>query len=120
MPLSQVVKGSPVVVVGKIEAIDVAKASEERVYDIAHITVSKVLKNTLEGYPIKVGDKLPLSMPSVNNKVQISTDLHFKKGTEGVWILEIKDKTFWATYPKDYQAADREQKVQKVLDQQKQ
>ena len=84
-----------------IEDIGVSQAPGAP-FDIAYIKVGEVLKNELRNRKIQKGDTIPLSMPSAKGTA-VSTNIRYRKGTEGVWILEYKDETFWATYPKDYQ-----------------
>lgn len=119
VPLEKLVADNPVIVVGKIEKIDVApppKANEPMfTYDTAYIAVSKVLKNTLGKTAIEVGDKLPLGMPSVNRRVAMSTDIRYRKGTEGVWLLERRKGQYWATYPRDLQSLKEEGKIAALI-----
>lgn len=118
MPLEQVVHDSPVVVVGEIKRIEPAKPATQpgpRRYDMASIAVTKVLKNTLPDLKIVVGDELPLSLPAKGG-MAISTDIHHAVGKNGIWILERKDGTFWATYPKDFQPLDKEAEIQAIIE----
>lgn len=119
VPLEKLLRDNPVVVAGKITRIDVAPAPEDgkrqRAYDTGYIRVSKVLKNALKKTEIKVGDELPLSMPSVNRGIMVSTDIRYPKGKEGIWILELKDGKYWATYPGDFQSKDKESTITSLL-----
>ncbi len=117
IPLDKLVADNPVVLVGMIEEISVSKSPKDK-FDIAYIKVAGVLKNELENRKIKKGEKVPLSMPSAK-KVMISTDIRYKKGTEGVWILEYEDETFWATYPKDYQPLKQREQIAQIIQKQK-
>ena len=116
MPLESVVSNSPVVVVGEIVEIKSAEPKEgERVFDTAYIKVEKVLKNTLSNHSVKVGDRIPLSMPSAKNTIQISTDISYPVETKGIWILDLEDKTFWATYPGDCQPESKEEEIKTII-----
>lgn len=118
VPLETVVKDSPVIVVGKIERIelpDPPEPSDARRLDIGHIKVRKVLKNALKDFELAPGDTIPLAMPSSLNKMRMSTDLYFKEGTDGVWILDRKDGKFRATYPKDHQPLEKRAEVLKAM-----
>ncbi len=123
VPLEEIVQNSPVVVVGKIEKIDPAEPWKEgmRNYDTAYITVSKVLKNTLKDTKITIEDKIPLSMPAIIRQgisglaLALGTDIRYRIGQEGIWILELKDNTFWATYPKDYQPLKKIKEIQDII-----
>ena len=117
IPLEKLVADNPVVLVGMIEEISVSKSPKDK-FDIAYIKVADVLKNELENRKIKKGEMVPLSMPSAK-KVMISTDIRYKKGTEGVWILEYEDETFWATYPKDYQPLKQREQITQIIQKQK-
>ena len=146
IPLEKVVERKPVVVVGKIVKIEVDKARHNTIYrvarflntmvskitrtrlakpgfyryDIAYIEVAKILKNELNEPAIRVGFEIPLSMPSINNSVNMSTDIRYKRGTEGVWILEYRDGTFWAMEPKDYQSLNQQKTITQIIHTQKQ
>ena len=117
LPLEKVIQQSHVVVIGEITSITIAdppKTEDQYQFDVADITVQEVLLNTLTNRVIKPKHELPLSMPSTQNKHDISTDIRFKIGQKGIWILELKDKTFWATYPKDFQPMSAEREVRTV------
>ena len=146
IPLEKVVAGNPVVVVGKIVKIEVDKAPRDIIYriarflntvvsrttrtrlaepgfyryDIAYIEVAKILKNELRKPAVEVGDQIPLSMPSINNSTRMSTDIRYKRGAEGVWILEYRHGTFWATYPKDWQSLNQQKIITRIIHSQKQ
>jgi hypothetical protein len=119
VPLERLLADNPVVVVGKITQIDVApgpaKGQTQQTYDTAYITVVKVLKNTLRNRRIKAGDRLTLAMPSVNRSSRVSTDICYAKGKDGVWILELKDGKYWATYPGDFQPREKEAEIAALL-----
>ena len=110
MPLEKVVEQNAVIVVGKIEKIEVGKPTEGRVMDTAYITVSKILKNSLKDNPLAIGGKLPLVMPGKAG-LRSSKDILYKLGQEGVWILEKRDGTYWATFPSDFQPLEKEKEI---------
>jgi hypothetical protein len=115
VPVEELVKDSPTVVVGKVERIKHAKPSNYA-YDVAYIKVARVLKHT-GGLPVAAGKEVPLSMPSIHNRSQMSTDIRYSKGASGVWILESREKspTFWATYPKDLQPHKEEPNIRAII-----
>lgn len=118
VPLREILRKNPVIVIGKIIRIDVTapeKLKDGYGHDTAYIQVSKLLKNTLKDHPIQTGDEIPLSMPSVNNTMKTSIDIRYKKGTNGIWILEKKKGLFWATYPKDFQKPEKEKEITELL-----
>ena len=119
VPLEKLVAENSVIIVGKSVEIKAAKLPNKK-FDIALIKVSAILKNTLKNKKqnIKVGDKISLGMPAAGG-LMVSTAIRYKKGQEGVWILEYKDKKFWATYPKDYQALKQKDKITKIIQSQK-
>jgi len=143
VPLEKIVKGGHVVVVGEIVRIKearplhfvvyqfadlfkemiakIARRKEpRRAYDIAYIEVAEVLKNELRKPTIKVGDQIPLSMPSMKNSVRTSTDIRYKKGTAGVWILRYHDGTFWVTHPDNAQSLNQQKIITQIIHNQKQ
>lgn len=113
IPLEKLLSENPVVVAGKIEEIKHSEDPKDR-FSIAYIKVDEVLKNRLKNFKLKVGDKIPLSVPATG-KISVSTDIHYPKGKEGIWILEYKDKTFWATYPADYQPLKEKSSIQEII-----
>lgn len=122
VPLEKVVQESPVVVAGKIEKIAHAerlKNDADYRYDIAYILVFRIFKNTLKDKKIKMGDKIPLRMPTINSKWQPSTDIYYNIGQEGIWILEYKEEFYWATYSKDYQPLEKAREIQDIILRQK-
>ncbi len=76
--------------------------------DTGYIKVDAVLKNTLKDKKVSIGDRLPLQFPSKKNKAMKSTDIVYRKGQSGIWILEYRHKAFHATYPGDLQSAEKE------------
>jgi hypothetical protein len=117
-PLEKVVNRNPLIVVGKIEKIEVAQPrGNDRVYDTAFIKVRKVLKNNVKGANIKPGVLIPLSMPSVKNKTRMSTDLTYKQGTDGVWLLSYDKarKAFATGRPDELQPLAKEQKITNII-----
>lgn len=119
VPLEKLIADNPVIVVGKIEKVDVsppAKDGKQAVTgDTAHIKVEQVLKNSLAETVITVGDTIPLAMPSQNAKLMVSTDLRYGVGTDGVWILEFKDDKYWATYPGDFRPRNKLGEIKALL-----
>jgi len=119
IPLETVVQENPLVVTGTIVKVKVNAGPEthdgSRLTDIGFIKVDAVLKNTLKDKDIKVGDRLPLQFPSKNSKVMMSTDIRYRKGQSGVWILEYRNNAFHATYPGDFQSADKEAEIKGII-----
>ena len=116
IPLPAVIGANPVVVTGEITAIDLAESQADKyVHDTAYITVSEVLKNELAGQTVVVGSRLALSIPSAGNTMQISTDIRYRHGQAGIWILEFRDGSYWATYPGDFQVIDRLAAVRDIV-----
>lgn len=114
VPLEDVIKASPLVVVGEIKRINAAPKSDYS-YDSAFIMVERVLKNTGTDKVGKAGSEILLAMPSENNKTHISTDIRYRKGQRGVWILEYHKGKYWATYPKDFQEISEESKIVEII-----
>lgn len=113
VPLDKLVADNPVVLVGKIEDIRVSQPLKDK-FDTAYIKVAEVLKNGLENRSINKGDRIPLSMPSAKG-LAVSTDIRYPKGTEGIWILKYTNKTFWATYPKEFQPMKQRDQIAQII-----
>lgn len=121
-PLDLIVEGSRVVVIGEIEKIHEAQANPEQEWglmDIAHIRVTEVLKDEMAGQDITIGQTILLSMPSINNKYEISTDLRYHNRQNGVWILDFDGKYFRATYPKDFQGLNQAKNIKSMITKQR-
>jgi len=113
IPLNELIAENPVVLVGTIEDVRVSQSSKGK-FDTAYIKVAEVLKNTLKKRKIKKEDRVPLSIPSAKG-IAVSNSIRYQKGTQGVWILEYKDKTFWATYPKNRQPMKQKDEIVRII-----
>ena len=107
--LEDFVKGKHLIVVGEIQRITTAPKSR-RAYDTAFIKIERVLRSPLRATP-KVGSAIPLSMPSVNNEMHLSWDIHYNKGQRGIWILHFEDGKYHAGHPMSLQPLSEEQNV---------
>jgi hypothetical protein len=99
VPLELRLAGAQYVVVGKIDRIVDGIERHNRTYDVGAIKVSKVLKGpkTLKEVKLMWPGPAPFA---------ISTDIKYRKGQEGVWILypdKEEENVFWASFPTDYQ-----------------
>ena len=118
IPLEERIAQNPVVVIGKIKSIRIAKPSKK--YDITYqyntvyITVSKILKNELKDKIIKKGSRLSIAIPSIINIKGYSKGY----SKERIWILDFKDNAFRAEYPKDYQPLTKEKELTLILEKQ--
>jgi hypothetical protein len=111
VPLELRMAGAKYIVVGKIDRIVDGIERNDRTYDVGAIKVSKVLKGP------KTLKEVKLMWPGPA-RFALSTDIKFRKGQEGVWILypdqKVKD-VFWASFPSDYQALANLPKVQEKM-----
>ncbi len=111
VPLELRMAGAKYIVVGKIDRIVDGIERHNRTYDVGAIKISKVLKGPKDLKEVKL--MWPGPAPFA-----ISTDIKFRKGQEGVWILypdkEVKD-VHWASYPSDFQQLKELPKVQAKL-----
>jgi len=118
LSLEKVIQQSHVVVIGEITHVTAADPPKDGImyqYDVADITVKEVLFNNLTNRVVAPKQNLPLSMPSVKNRARMSTDIRYEVGARGIWILELRDGTFWATYPKDYQPMSSEKEIRQIV-----
>ena len=111
VPLEIRMAGAKYIVVGKIDRVVDDLERNGRAYDIGAIKVDQVLKGPKGLKEVKL--MWPGPAPFA-----LSTDIKFRKGQEGVWIL-YPDKTekdvFWASYPSDYQQLKALPKVKAKL-----
>ena len=100
VPLELRLAGAKYIVVGKIDRIVDGIERNNRTYDVGAIKVQQVLKGPKTLKEVKL--MWPCPAPFA-----LSTDIKFRKGQEGVWILypdkEEKD-VYWASFPTDYQS----------------
>ena len=88
------------VVVGTISKPGKAIKRDGRTYNVGVIKPTTILKGKL-----KLKDDIRLAWPAPRGGLRVSTDITFRVGQKGVWVLTA-DKTlpvYWATYPTDYQ-----------------
>ncbi|MFP6900438.1 MAG: hypothetical protein VCA36_05815 [Opitutales bacterium] len=107
VPLELRIAGAAHVVVGKVDRLLDSVVVQGRTFAIGAIKVSKVLK----GPAVK---ELKLAWPGPA-PFALSTDIKFRVGQEGVWILRpFRDQkgVFAANYPSDYQALAKLPEVQ--------
>ncbi len=111
VPLELRLAGAKYIVVGKIDRIVDGIERNDRTYDVGTIKVSKVLKGP------KILKKVKLMWPGPA-PFALSTDIKFRKGQEGVWILypdkEEKD-VYWASFPTDFQTLANLPKVKEKM-----
>ena len=92
IPAEQQLSDAHLVITGKVSSTSYFYNSKRFVY----IKVDKVLKNDLDGYPVKSGDKVKLFLPPLR---KMSTDFKFKTGTAGLWMLKYSNGNFRAPFP---------------------
>ncbi len=109
----KLVADNPVIVVGKIESKKQDTTNPR--YAIGSISVTEVLKNTLDKSNIRVGGKIALSMPSQQRK---SVDILYNVGQGGIWILDYREDRFWAGYPDDLQPLSKKQEILSLIESQ--
>ena len=111
VPLELRMAGAKYIVVGKIDRIVDGIERNNRTYDVGAIKVQQVLKGpkTLKEVKLMWPGKAPFAL---------STDIKFRVGQEGVWILypdkEEKD-ICWASFPTDYQSLKNLPKVKEKM-----
>ena len=92
---AHVARNAPVIVTGEIVSIDVADPGT-RVFDVAHIKISRVHKNLLSGVQVKTGKEINVRMVGKNCRTRISTDLRYPVGTKALWLIFLeKDGHFY-------------------------
>ena len=99
VPLELWMAGSKYIVVGKIDRIVDGIERNDRTYDVGAIKISKVLKGPKTLKEVKLMWRGPA-------RFALSTDIKFRKGQEGVWILypdKEEKNVYWASYPSDFQ-----------------
>jgi hypothetical protein len=82
----------PIIVRGTISRIEPGQPmGNERIFDIAIVTIDKVFKNTLGDEPtVKDGGFVRVLMVSKRNAKRVSTDLSYPVGTAAIWLIDIR------------------------------
>jgi hypothetical protein len=82
----------PVIVRGTIVRVEPGQPmGGERVYDTAVIAIDKVFRNALGDEPtVKDGGAVRVLMVSTRNKFTVSTDLRYRIGTAGIWLIDLR------------------------------
>lgn len=113
--LPETVRREPVAILGRIVSIDRAPRGIQIGEDTAEILVEEVLKNSLDE-KITPGSKLKLFMPSANDELELSADIHFQEDQYGYWILQPVDNGFRADFPDTFHPLNERDKVLRALD----
>jgi hypothetical protein len=92
IPPEQQLSDAHLVFTGEVSSTSWALNSERFV----HIKVDKLLKNDLDGYPVKSGDKVKVILPDLKG---YSTDFKFKNGDAGLWMLKYSNGALRASFP---------------------
>jgi hypothetical protein len=96
IPIEEVVARNPLIVVGELRRIEHSPRTPLYSYDTGYILVEKIIKNCGDNRLDKAGVEIPLAMPSVNNEMHVSTDIRYRVGYRGVWLLHQKDGKYLA------------------------
>ena len=116
----QLVAQTDLIVVGKITKI-VEGGARPKDKSIATITVSEVVKGE-KGLKILKGLKtVKLGFPSRNRRMMASTDIFYKNGQQGIWLLrKAKDKDYFlADYPARLQPIKNLDKIKAIVKEEK-
>jgi len=111
VPLELRMAGAKYIVVGKIDRIVDGIERNGRTYDVGAISVKQILKGPKGLKEVKL--MWPGPAPFA-----LSTDIKFRKGQEGVWILypdKMTKGVHWASYPSDFQVLKNLPNVQAKL-----
>ncbi len=114
--LARSVRAAHIIVIGEITRI--ARAEEESVYkhDIAFINARDILrgKKTLRN---TIGNTraVPLSFPSIHNRLHVSTDVRYKTGDLGIWLLQVHDGRIVGCRPLSLLPLAQRSRVERIL-----
>lgn len=115
VPLEVMVDEANLIVAGTVDRIVDAGFGQPignrvRPYDAAVVTV----KSTLKGPKKK---EVRIAQPSKGGGVAISTDIRFRKGQQGIWLLkwDPHQKIYWATHPIQYQQPNQQKLLEKTV-----
>ncbi len=109
----KLVEQSDIIVTGEIT--EVAQGGKGRAdKSIATIKVNSVLKGEKDLKTVK------LAYPSENRSMRRSTDIFYKKGQKGIWLLKkAVDKDYYvARYPGRFKPIDKLDAIKAIIEQQ--
>lgn len=113
IPLDQVIAKADIVVVGKIGKVAAFEGPMvgARTHDLGTIDIKEVLKGDPKLKSVK------LAWPAAAGGIVTSTDLRYRAGQDGIWILkkDAKADNYWATYPKDFQPIGELKKIKEIV-----
>ncbi|MCP4677658.1 MAG: hypothetical protein GY854_19505 [Deltaproteobacteria bacterium] len=115
--LARSVRRARVIVVGEITRVARATGDSTYNHDVGFIRVSKVLKGARNLRSI-LGqtEKVPFCFPSVHNRLRVSTDVRYKKGEKGIWLLELRHGRFTGTKPVALIPLSRQEEVKREIE----
>lgn len=116
VPLEELVKKAATIVEGKVVKVeDAGFMRNGRKYDAAVVEVKSVLKGDAKLKEVRI------AQPALGG-LSVSTDIRFKVGQEGIWLLnqekDAKDKeaaVLWATHPSQFQPSKEKETVAKAI-----
>lgn len=107
--IKDLVAQSQIIIEGKIECIEediqIPYSDDDGTYkvDLGYIRVEEVLKNTSKDVDIQVGDPFPVASFSISRTHLNTRSTYYREGRGGIWMLQQRDRIFWANHPKRLQ-----------------
>ncbi len=114
--LARSVQRARVIVIGEITRVARATGDSTYDHDVGFIRASKVLKGERSlGSILGQTKKVPFCFPSIHNRLRVSTDVRFKKGERGIWLLELRQGRFVGIKPVALLPLSRQKEVERII-----
>ena len=114
VPLQILLDEADLVVVGEVtEVADAGFEIGARPHEVAILQVAGVLKNLTRKQNVV---RLRIAQPGARG-IAVSTDIRFRPGQEGIWLLKADDEydVFWAKHPFQLQQKEARDEVERLL-----
>lgn len=104
------------IVVGRLVHIARAGGEADYEYDMGTIKVRKVIKGgDLLRELVGSTARVPLHFPAETNRLRVSTDLRYKKGQAGIWLLTLREGRLMAARPDSLQPLSMGKRIRKLV-----
>ncbi|MFO8073273.1 MAG: hypothetical protein R6V85_15490 [Polyangia bacterium] len=115
--LEELVRDADAIATGRISRVQRSDSDAAYSYDVATIAVGEVIKgrSLLEREAGGVR-RIPLCFPAESNRLRISTDVRWKKGQSGVWLLTLERGRLTAQRPGSLQPIEKLDEIRRMVE----
>ncbi len=115
--LEELVREADAIVSGRIVRVERSDSDAAYSHDVATIAVKEVLEGrSLLEREAGSARRVPLCFPAESNRLRISSDVRWKKGQSGVWLLTLERGRLTAQRPGSLQPIERLDEIRTMLE----